>query len=65
MVVSHIVCLYTGVLDDGSWNQVVIDNADGYIKVIVNIDDEPTRNSYKKLPLESYIQKPFTDGEKS
>ncbi|KAH3733319.1 hypothetical protein DPMN_039745, partial [Dreissena polymorpha] len=53
-----------GVLDDGSWNQVVIDNADGYIKVIVNVDDELTRNSYKKLPLESYTQKPFTDEER-
>ncbi|WAR24366.1 CTP5A-like protein [Mya arenaria] len=52
-----------GYLDDGSWNQVVIDNADGYIKVIVNVDDEPSRNSYKKQSLDTYMQVPFTEEE--
>lgn len=50
-------------LDDGEWNQVVIDNAEGYIKVIVDVDDEPLRNSYKKLMLQTYSQKPFSQEE--
>ena len=50
-------------LDDGQWNQVVIDNADGYMKVIVNTDNEPARNSYKKLSLQDYTQHPFIDGK--
>ncbi|KAL4235944.1 hypothetical protein ACF0H5_004332 [Mactra antiquata] len=52
-----------GYLADGEWNQVVIDNVDGYIKVIVNVDDEPTRNSYRKLSLETYSPKPFQEEE--
>jgi hypothetical protein len=47
-------------LDDGEWNQIVIDNADGYIKVIVDEDNEPSRNSYKKLSLQTYQQNPFS-----
>ena len=50
-------------LNDGSWNQVVIDNADGYIKVIVNVDDDNSRNSYKKQNLETYMQYPFKTGQ--
>jgi len=42
---------------------VVIDNADGYMKVIVNTDNEPARNSYKKLSLQDYTQHPFIDGK--
>ncbi|XP_060552945.1 axotactin-like isoform X2 [Ruditapes philippinarum] len=50
-------------LDDGEWNQIVIDNADGYIKVIVDEDNEPSRNSYKKLSLQTYQQNPFSEEE--
>ncbi|XP_053393740.1 axotactin-like isoform X2 [Mercenaria mercenaria] len=50
-------------LDDGKWNQVVIDNAEGYIKVIVDEDNEPSRNSYKKLRLDTYTRTPFTEDE--
>lgn len=40
----------------------MVDNADGYIKVIVNVDDEPSRNSFRKLSLDTYSQKPFEEG---
>lgn len=59
----NISCCFSVRLDDGQWNQVVIDNLDGYMKVIVNVDNEPARNSYKKLSLQDYSQNPFIDGK--
>ena len=50
-------------MSDGSWNQVVVNNTDGYIKVIVNVDDDPSRNSYRKQSLTEYTQFPFNSGK--
>ena len=52
-----------GYLSNGSWNQVVVNNTDGYIKVIVNVDDDPSRNSYRKQSLTEYTQFPFNSGK--
>ena len=49
-------------MSDGVWKQVVVNNTDGYIKVIVNVDDDPSRNSYRKQSLTEYSQHPFTTG---
>ena len=49
-------------MSDGVWKQVVVNNTDGYIKVIVNVDDDPSRNSYRKQSLTEYSQYPFHGG---
>ena len=49
-------------MSDGEWKQVVVNNTDGYIKVIVNIDDDPSRNSYRKQSLTEYSMYPFRSG---
>ena len=50
-------------MSDGSWKQVVVNNTDGYIKVIVDVDDDPSRNSYRKQSLTEYNQFPFSAGQ--
>ena len=55
-------CLLSGDLNDGNWHQVIIDNFEGYLKVIVDVDDDLTRNSFKKKNRQIYSTRPFLSG---